>query len=353
MSVARLWILVIVSLISITEGARGFAQESSAAVLLGARYEPPVGRVLSGWGQFSSAWDLEEPAGRGDADDLAAYTKAVAPHAPAMISFYVALDSAILAGFLKHYREFAATHGFFVAQIGLHFHGIERDVATGIHDPQLRALADGLHEVGRPVLLRIGYEFNSPWALYEPLPYIGAFHHVTEVLREDRVNFATVWDATAIGFSDPDYLKWYPGDDVVDWWAINLFDGADFSRPESIAFVNDAAHHRKPVLIAETSPVFQMPTGTGVRGAKSEAEALRWYAALFEFIRTHRAVKAVSLIAVDWRRLHSILPSPGWPDTRLNRWPKVAAYVKQQLADPRFIDANEAPAIFRRAMLER
>jgi len=60
-----------------------------------------------------------------------------------------------------------------------------------------------------------------------------------------------------------------------------------------------------------------------------------------------------NLAAVDCRRLHAILPSKGWPDTRLGRWLKVAAYVKQQLGDPRFIEASEAPAIFRPSMSER
>ena len=66
--------------------------------------------------------------------------------------------------------------------------------------------------------------------------------------------------------------------------------------------------------------------------AKSEAAALAWYAAIFDFVRANPAVKAISL---------------PWPATRMARWPKVAAFVKQQLADPRFIDATEAPSVFR------
>ena len=81
-----------------------------------------------------------------------------------------------------------------------------------------------------------------------------------------------------------------------------------------------AAHHRKPVVISVTA-----------RGTRSEAEALKWYASLFDFIRIHPAIKGFS-ITTD----------------RFARSPKVTAYVKQQLADPRFIDATEAPALFRR-----
>jgi hypothetical protein len=282
--------------------------------------------VLSGWGQFSSGWDLGQPAGKGDADDLEAYRKAVAPHAPAMISFYVAPDSMILTGFLRHYREFTTTNGFFIAQIGFYFRGKESDVATGMLDPQLYVLGDGLRDIGRPVLLRIGYEFNNPGALYQPSAYIGAFRHTVQVFRQDRVNFAAVWDGSAREFfSDPKYMKWYPGDDVVDWWGLDVSNLREFSDVASKAFLQDAARHRKPVII-NGSPAF----------AKSEAEALKWYAAFFDFIRSNPAIKAFGI----------------HPTMRLTRWIKAGAYVKQQLADPRFIDASEAPAIFRRAMPE-
>jgi hypothetical protein len=174
--------------------------------------------------------------------------------------------------------------------------------------------------VGRPVLLQIGYEFNNPAAVYEPSAYIGAFRHATEVMRKDHLNFGAVWDATATGLSDSHYMKWYPGDDVVDWWAINLFDTGDFSRPETIAFIEDATRHSKPVMI-NAKP----------GAAKSEAQMLKWYISLFDFIRAHPSIKAFSL----------------HPNARLSRWPKVAAYLKQQLADPRFIDAAEGATMVR------
>ncbi len=199
---------------------------------------PLKGDVISGW------------AGQGDAD-LAAYDKIVTPHPPAMIAFEVKADSAEVAKFMQRYREFASRRGFFIAQIGMHFRGNEHDVATGMRDPDLLVLGDGLRDVGRPVLLRIGDDFNQPGALYEPSSaYIGAFRHATDVLRKDHLNFAAVWDASAPGLSDPHYMKWYPGDDVVDWWGVDFADAKDFSRTESKAFLDDAAHHRKPVVVS-------------------------------------------------------------------------------------------------------
>src|SRR5208283_3832088 len=101
---------------------------ASAPVFFGAKLEPPAGRVISGWGNV---------------EDLAAYSKAVAPHPPAMISFDVTVDFNTASGFLNGYREFAASHGFFIAQVGLSFRSNEHDVAIGMRDPDLFVIADG------------------------------------------------------------------------------------------------------------------------------------------------------------------------------------------------------------------
>jgi hypothetical protein len=291
---------------------------SAEDVFYGASLEPPGGRVISGWGQFSGAWNLGQPMGKVGVEDLAEYEKAVAPHPPAMISFSISPNYTRVAGFLNYFRKFSASHGFFVAQVGLNFRGSEHDVSTGMRDPDVIVLADGFQDVGRPLLLQIGPKFNQAGALYEASGYIGSFRHVTDVMRKAHMSSAMVWDATASGLAASHYLKWYPGDDVVDWWGLEVRDLPDLLSAK--AFIDDAAHHRKPLVINWTA-----------RGAKSEAEALKWYASFFDFLRANPSVKAFSLIT----------------DRSFTRWPKVAAYVKQQLADHSFIDATEAPAIFR------
>ncbi len=297
------------------------ASASAEEVFFGTPVEPPAGRVISGWRQFSSAWNLGEAAGKGDAEDLGAYEKAVAPHAPAMISFDVGPDFRIVSGFMNHFREFASAHGFFVAQIAINFRGLEHDVSTGMRDPDLMVLADALHNIGRPTLVVIGARFNATGALYEPSAYIGSFRHATDIMRKAHLNCAMVWAPTARGLVNSQFMKWYPGDDVVDWWGLDFADERDFNSAGTKAFVDASVRHRKPVVISASAP-----------DAKSEAEALKWYAAIFDLIRANPAIKGISL---------------PWPAKRLARWPKVAAYVKQQLVDPRFIDETEAPALFR------
>jgi hypothetical protein len=297
------------------------ASVSAEEVFFGALVEPPAGRVINGWGQFTSAWDLAQPGGKGEADDLAAYERAVAPHTPAMISFDVGPDFTMVSGFMNHFREFAGPRGFFIAQVAINFRGLEHDVSIGMRDPDLMVLADGLHNLGHPSLVAIGAGFNASGRLYEPSGYIGSFRHATDIMRKAHMNCAMIWEATARGLANSPYLKWYPGDDVVDWWGLEFADAGEFSAAESKAFVEAAVRHRKPVVISAAVP-----------NAKSETEALKWCGAIFDFIRANPAIKAVSL---------------RWPAKRLARWPKVATYVKQQLADPSFIDATEAPALFR------
>jgi hypothetical protein len=314
----------------------------------GARFEPPAGRVLHGWGQFSHAWDLGEDEARDDAAQLGQYEADVAPHKPAMISFYVAPDDRMLAGFESRYREFCANRGFLVAQLGLGFQTMQREVADGSRDRELMRLAEILRAERRPVLMRIGFEFNNPWATYDPALYVKSFRRIAGILRDAHAdNVATVWNATASGFAQLGYMRWYPGDAYVDWWSINLFDPSDFRLGETPEFLADAVRHRRPVLIAETSPVFALPGGTQVRAAKSDEEAASWGRDLFAFIRAHPEIKGVSFVMVDWTRWRSFLPGHGWPDTRLSRWPGLRAVFEKALGESRFVDQSEAEKLIK------
>jgi hypothetical protein len=158
-------------------------------------------------------------------------------------------------------------------------------------------------------------------------------------------NVATVWNATAAGFASGNFMRWYPGDDVVDWWGISLFDLKDFETPGLAEFLAKARSHRKPVVISEASPVFQTATPGQVRGPKSDIEAAVWCQKLVDLIGTHQEIQAVALISVDWRRLHAILPGSGWPDARIGHWPKAAAIWKKALSEKRFVNAPEAEAL--------
>ena len=329
-------------LLMLTAGARtAFAQTPS----YDAKLEPPAGRVIHGWGQFSSEWDKGAPDGAGDAADLAAYERAVKPNLPAMLSFYTALDPSLMQQFTGRYQQLAAQRGFFVAEIGLSFQALQKDAAQGMRDPEVVMMLDVLREAHHPVLLRIGYEFNDPRAPYDPSLFIQTFRGVVERIREGQHhNVAAVWNATAAGFDIGNFMRWYPGDDVVDWWGIDLFDLKDFDRPQLAEFLEKARSHRKPVAICEASPIFPASTTGHLRGPKSDAEAAAWFQKLVALVDAHPEIQAVSLISVDWRRLHAILPGSRWPDTRITQWPKALALWKKALSEKRFINAPGAEA---------
>jgi len=307
----------------------------------GARLEPPAGKTLHGWGQLSDAWARGDPAGDSEARDLAIYEKEMAPYEPAMISFYVAPDDSILSGFIDRYGRFVKSHRPFVAQVGLYFQSFAPEVAAGQRDAELRRLAAALRDAHVPVLLRIGYEFNNPWTPYDSANYRVAFRRVAEIMASSNAsNVAAVWNATAVSLDDRDFMAWYPGDDVVDWWSINLFGMYDFSRTGTARFLDEARKHRKPILIGEAAPVFATDDLKRVRGPRSEAEALQWFEALTELIAAWPEIKGVSLIAVDSRRVQQLLPGSGWPDTRLAQWQRVLKIWRDEVANRRFINAE-------------
>jgi len=129
----------------------------------------------------------------------------------------------------------------------------EDDVAAGLYDEQIGYLADGLKRVGRPVFLRIGYEFNgTTWNGYMPSSYISAFRRITDALRAEDVEVATVWCYAVDGATN--YMDYYPGDDRVDWWAIDPFSNYHFSNTTARSFMSDAHEAGKPVMIGETTP---------------------------------------------------------------------------------------------------
>jgi len=326
------------------------AQEMSP-VDFGARLEPPAGRVIHGWGQISGFWNWDDPVAEKDVDDLDAYLKAVAPHQPAMISFYVAPVEEQVGRFLNKYRAFVKSRGFFIAQVGLYFMDefLHRRVAEGEADGYLQELLRGLQDAGNPVLLRVGYEFNNHWTPYDPVLYGRAYKRVVDLIKQTKAsNIATVWHAEPAGFPDRDYHDWYPGDDQVDWWGLSLFHQEHMSDPNTVAFLEEAYRRRKPVLLAECSPWFHGTESAPLRAPDSLEEASGWYQELFGITKRYPHVKVVSVIVVDWTRWNtkwSQIPG-GLPNVRFELWPSLDNKYRSWIGEDRFIHVKEAVRLY-------
>ena len=185
--------------------------------------------------------------------------------------------------------------GYGLPQIDLGFSAVgqpyEAAIAEGQLDEAIERLCWGLQELDRPVLLRLGYAFNSSWRAYEATDYIEAWRRIAQTLRGrwglDHV--ALVWTQKDDGGSD--YLAYYPGDEYVDWWSIDVAAPQDLRR--SRAFVEAAQERGYPVLVGVVTPV---TTDLG----RAEQAWPHWFVPFLRFLRHHPNIKAFTYIDWDW-----------------------------------------------------
>merc|ERR1712000_51382 len=142
---------------------------------------------------------------------------------------------------------------------------------------QIDELIKGFKFVGRPVWLRIGYEFNGPWNKHEAEGYKASWIYITKKLRADAwcdEHVAVVWDYSADApapMGEMDYAwNYYPGDEWVDWAAVNIFSGCAGPRERLILqFIEHATARGLPIMIGESTP-------------RQIAGSWEWYAGYFQ-----------------------------------------------------------------------
>jgi hypothetical protein len=162
----------------------------------------------------------------------------------------------------------------------------EDEVASGKFDGSIDTLCRGIRDLGHPVILRIGYEFNGEaWNGYKSESYKAAFRRIARKIRDLKLECATCWDASANAGTLGNVMDFYPGDEWVDWWGINLFLPSEFTDPAVGRFMADARARGKPVLIGESTP-----RSVGVLKGASSWKA--WFRAVLRtFIAAHPGVK--------------------------------------------------------------
>ena len=115
------------------------------------------------------------------------------------------------------------------------------DISSGQWDEYLRSWAKPIKELGQPIFLRVGHEFNIegyPWGIVNndknPENYIKAFRHIVDLFRrEGATNVKWVWAPMNYSFPNESWNDWakaYPGNDYVDWVG---FDGYNWGRPRA------------------------------------------------------------------------------------------------------------------------
>jgi hypothetical protein len=182
------------------------------------------------------------------------------------------------------------------------------DINGGTWDSYIAAWGAGAAAFGKPVLVRWGHEFNGnwyPWGLAKngqsAKAYIEAYRRVHDIVaKAGAANVIWVWSPNADSvpaesWNDP--IAAYPGDEYVDWVAI---DGYDFDG--KLWFSDIFAATYAEVSRKIDKPIFVGETATGRKGAEKAA----WIDEMHEALATRfPGIKGVTWFNVkkerDWR----------------------------------------------------
>ena len=221
---------------------------SGEPVDFGALYEPPAGRVLHCWGQLG----VEDRPHVVEDSELAEYEATIDPK-PGVVSTYAHVHDTsdeILDAFCQGVGNLMVKRPDIGLIVGLHVRPVEHVVPNGSCDESLRRMARCLRDLDMPVWLRIGYEFNLSFDPHDTEAYKDLFPHIVELFKlEEAHNVASTWCSAAGSFQFQDPFDWWPGNEYVDWAAVDLFAPIGFERDETTAFLDRCREEKKPVTL--------------------------------------------------------------------------------------------------------
>lgn len=227
--------------------------------------------------------------------------------------------------------------------IGLSFVHHEKNVAQGKHDDLIEELALWIKSTERPVFLRVGYEFDGwDWNHYKKKHYLNSWKRIHSIFTTLQVeNVAFVWQSKGTGSNQEVLEAWYPGDELVDWCGYSYFGGPD---QEMLHF---ARKHRKPVFIAEATPVRQQENLYFDSDLKKENLGKpiweEWFVPFFNTIKNNQdVIKAFSYINSNWPSQPMWINNPTFQkvDSRIQRNGYVSERWKREMENPRYIHAS-------------
>lgn len=315
----------------------GVAAESYVPrVDFGARLEPG-NRIIHGAGQ--------------DANGFRDYAKCFDDdHQPLIYMTYVGLTSTVerINSWGKRLKPGLAelTPAKRIPQIGLNLtggkdtgSGLDKEVSEGKFDAQIVAFGDALASLDSPVFIRIGYEFEGEWNNYQPATFQIAWKRISQKLRERDLPFATVWCAAGGSSGWPSMerlMEFYPGDEFVDWWGVDLFSAKELTHPQLEVFLDASQKHRKPVMIGEMTP-----RHVGVLDGQKSWD--QWFGPMIDLLKRRPEIKATAYINWEWAEQSDRLGFKwhNWGDARIKRNTLVRNRWVNELADPIYFHASK------------
>ena len=254
------------------------------------KFEPKGNKVIHGSGQSP--------------EQFKKYWEAVEDYKPLIYMAYNRINE-IREKLPRKIKEMCAIDGNLCLQLGLSLKPKDekekgKEIIEGKYDKEIYFLVKTLKGFKKPVFLRVGYECNDPDHAYNPKNFITAWRYIVDIFRKNNVsNVAFVWSVcTAFSRDITELMKYYPGDEYVDWFSDDLFGVRHFTEknnPKIIteAFCNESESHKKPLMIGESSPA-----KIGVD--KGEESWNEWFEPYFKWISDHPIIKAFCYINWDW-----------------------------------------------------
>lgn len=225
--------------------------------------------------------------------------------------------------------------------IGLSFVDNEKQLAAGVHDALIKSLGTWIKSLGkRPVFIRLGYEFDGwDWNHYNRKDYLASWKRIHSIFKEmGVVNVAWVWQSKGWGSDQKILEKWYPGDEWVDWCGYSYFNNPD---EEMLVF---ARRHKKPVFIAEATPVLGdggLYFNTDLKDPRVAKIAWqKWFTTFLDTLNKNRdVIKALSYINADWPSEPMWSQNPVFQkvDARIQESPYVSKLWNDEFTKPRYL----------------
>jgi beta-mannanase len=275
-----------------------------------------------------------------DWEGIEKYTKA-SGHRPKMIMHYITLDPFGFEILKDSIFEISHQPHDYIAQIGLTFYrhpqnknvsyhkDLTPEIVGGVLDANIRELAQLLAKMKIPVFLRPGFEFGGDgYGQYASKKHwTRAWKRIYDIFKKEGAeNVAFVWNT----LDARDFIDYYPGDEYVDWWAVNIFNNNADKDEFATMFIKEAAKHKKPVMIAESTPRY---IGS-INGAVSW---YAWYGPYFKLLSNYPHLKAFCYINASWR---DYWDNTFKYDSRIQSDKYVFENFRKELSDTKFIHSD-------------
>lgn len=299
-------------------------------VNFGAKFEPKGNYILHGAGQ----------ANNGVFETFDKYVAAV-EKTPAVSMGYTTVHHKFVDWCLsaqKHIASYEEKNELIMLQIGVHFNRDENPdetyydkVADGTLDTEFKSLIKSFKALKVPIYCRPGFEFNGEWNGYTDANiFVKAFRHFKELVDEcGATNIALLWCMNPDA-REKNFMKYYPGDEYVDWFAIDIFRIGSCEDQTTTDFLEQANAHKKPVMITETTPyTYNVVEGNGWN---------EWFVKYFNFVRSNPVIKGTCYINWRWTDFPQW---SNWGDARLEESTNnILLKYQAEISDPVYLHSH-------------